>query len=96
MKNFTRIIEAPLITEKGTAMRQEDNKAVFKVDRDANKIEIKKAVEGLFNVHVEDVRTLRVKGKKKRWGRHEYKRPTWKKAIVKIRRGESIEVYEGV
>ncbi|MCD6571485.1 MAG: 50S ribosomal protein L23 [Deltaproteobacteria bacterium] len=96
MKDFTRMIESPLITEKGTTLRQEGNKIIFKVAKDANKVEIKKAVESLFNVHVEGVRTLIVKGKKKRWGRHEYKTSTWKKAIVKIRDGESIEIYEGV
>jgi large subunit ribosomal protein L23 len=96
MKNLKKIIQAPLVTEKGTSLRQEGNKVIFKVASDANKIEIKKAVEDLFNVHVESVRTLNVKGKTKRWGRHEYAKPGWKKAIVELKQGESIEIYEGV
>ncbi len=96
MKDSAKIIKAPLVTEKGTSLRQEGNKVIFKVAREANKIEIKKAIEGLFNVHVKSVRTLNVKGKVKRWGRHEYTRPGWKKAIVELKQGETIEIYEGV
>lgn len=96
MKDFTKIIQRPIITEKGTTLRQEGNNLIFAVNRDANKIEIKQAVENLFNVHVEDVKTMVVKGKTKRWGMHQYKRSAWKKAIVKLREGESIEFYEGV
>jgi large subunit ribosomal protein L23 len=96
MKDVTHIIERPIITEKGTMLRQEGNHVVFAVHKDANKIEIKKAVEDLFNVHVEDVKTMVVKGKSKRWGMHQYKRSTWKKAVVKLKAGESIEFYEGV
>lgn len=96
MKDFSQIIERPIITEKGTKLRQEGNHVVFGVRRDANKIEIKQAVEALFKVHVEDVQTMIVKGKQKRWGTHQYKRSDWKKAIVKLRDGESIEFYEGV
>jgi len=96
MKDFTTIIKKPLVTEKGTMLRQEDNQVIFSVGIDANKIEIKKAVEGLFKVHVEDVRTILMKGKIKRFGRHEYRRSNWKKAIVKLKKGDSIEIYEGV
>ena len=96
MKDFTQIIERPIITEKGTMLRQEGNQVVFSVNKNANKIEIKQAIENLFKVHVEDVKTMVMKGKKKRWGMHQYKRSTWKKAIVKLRDGESIEFYEGV
>ena len=96
MKDFTQIIQRPIITEKGTMLRDEGNHLVFVVDKEANKIEIKQAIEDLFNVHVEDVKTMVVKGKTKRWGMHQYKRSTWKKAIVKLREGESIEFYEGV
>ncbi|HHO74984.1 MAG TPA: 50S ribosomal protein L23 [Deltaproteobacteria bacterium] len=96
MKDLARILERPIITEKGTMLRQDANQLVFAVNRDANKIEIKKAIEDLFNVHVEDVRTIVVKGKKKRWGMHQYRRSTWKKAIVQLKAGESIEFYEGV
>lgn len=96
MKDITKIIERPIITEKGTMLRQDSNYVVFSVRGDANKIEIKQAVEDLFGVHVEGVQTMVVKGKKKRWGMHQYKRSTWKKAIVKLKEGESIEFYEGV
>ncbi|HOO39172.1 MAG TPA: 50S ribosomal protein L23 [Deltaproteobacteria bacterium] len=96
MKDFTQIIEKPIITEKGTMLRQDGNQLVFAVHKDANKIEIKQAIEDLFSVHVEDVKTMVVKGKTKRWGMHQYKRRAWKKAIVTLRQGESIEFYEGV
>ncbi len=96
MKDITKIIERPIITEKGTMLRQDSNYVVFSVRGDANKIEIKQAVEDLFGVHVEGVKTMVVKGKNKRWGAHQYKRSTWKKAIVKLKEGESIEFYEGV
>ncbi|MBN1637147.1 MAG: 50S ribosomal protein L23 [Deltaproteobacteria bacterium] len=96
MKNITRIIKYPVVTEKGTMLKQDNNQAVFAVSKDANKIEIKEAVETLFKVHVENVRTMGVKGKIKRYGRHEYQRSNWKKAVVTLREGESIEFYEGV
>ncbi len=96
MKDYTQIIKRPLITEKGTMLRDNANQVMFAVDGDANKIEIKKAVEALFNVHVEDVKTMNLLGKAKRHGQHSYKRSSWKKAIVKLKAGESIEFYEGV
>jgi large subunit ribosomal protein L23 len=96
MKDITTIIKRPIVTEKGTALRQEHNQVLFAVDKDANKIEIKHAVETLFNVHVEEVRTMNMNGKQKRFGMHGYKRSCWKKAVVTLRDGESIEFYEGV
>ncbi|MFY9397027.1 MAG: 50S ribosomal protein L23 [Desulfomonilia bacterium] len=96
MKDYTQIIKRPIVTEKGTALKQEQNQVLFAVARNANKIEIKKAVEELFSVHVEEVRTMNMSGKSKRYGMHAYKRPDWKKAIVTLRSGESIEFYEGV
>jgi len=69
---------------------------VFKVDRRANKQEIKEAVESLFNVHVERVNTLNFEGKKRRLGRRTGQRSDWKKAIVTLQEGESIEFFEGV
>jgi large subunit ribosomal protein L23 len=96
MKDYTQIIKRPLITEKGTMLRDSANQVMFAVDIDANKIEIKKAVEALFNVHVEDVKTMNLSGKSKRFGTHGYKRSSWKKAIVKLKAGETIEFYEGV
>jgi large subunit ribosomal protein L23 len=96
MKDFSQILKRPLITEKGTRLREKDNKVIFAVPRDANKVEIKHAVEEMFNVHVEGVKTMIVKGKTKRWGLHPYSRSDWKKAIVTLKKGETIAFYEGV
>ena len=96
MKDYTQIVQRPIVTEKGTALRQDHNQVLFAVDKDANKIEIKRAIETLFNVHVEDVRTMNMNGKVKRFGQHGYKRSNWKKAVVTLKAGESIEFYEGV
>ncbi|MGD0820707.1 MAG: 50S ribosomal protein L23 [Desulfomonilia bacterium] len=96
MKTASSILKRPLVTEKGTQLREKDNKVVFSVAKDANKIEIKQAVEELFNVHVEDVKTMVMKGKIKRWGYRPYQRSDWKKAIVTLKAGETIEFYEGV
>ncbi|NIA18845.1 MAG: 50S ribosomal protein L23, partial [Xanthomonadaceae bacterium] len=72
------------------------NQYAFAVDRQANKVEIKKAVETLFNVKVQGVRTLSVKGKEKRVGRNVGKRPDWKKAIVTLMPEQKIEFFEGM
>ena len=96
MKTASSILKRPLVTEKGTQLREKDNKVVFSVAKDANKIEIKQAVEELFNVHVEDVKTMVMKGKIKRWGYRPFQRSDWKKAIVTLKAGETIEFYEGV
>lgn len=85
------IILGPVITEKGTYMLGE-NKYVFKVPLNVNKIEIKKAVEKLFKVEVKKVRTMRIKGKIRKWrGKAVGKTPQWKKAIVKLKKGDTIE-----
>lgn len=96
MKTASSILKRPLVTEKGTQLREKDNKVVFSVAKDANKIEIKQAVEELFNVHVEDVKTMVMKGKIKRFGYRPFQRSDWKKAIVTLKAGETIEFYEGV
>ncbi len=96
MKDITEIIKSPIVTEKGTMLKEDGNKVLFAVDRNANKIEIRKAVEKLFGVKVEDVQTLNVKGKSKRYGRYDYRRSDWKKAIVTLKEGDSIEMIEGV
>ena len=85
-----------MITEKGTLLKSIGNQYLFHVDRRANKIEIKNAIEEIFNVQVTSVRTIRMPGKKKRMGRFEGKRPDWKKAVVTLKEGESIELFEGV
>lgn len=95
MKDARRIIRRPLITEKASTLREAYNQYTFEVDRSANKIEIKKAVEELFEVGVVNVRTLRIHGKVKRLGRFQGKRPDRKKAIVTLREGDLIELYEG-
>jgi len=96
MKDITTILKKPLITEKGTMLKESGNKVLFAVDKNANKIEIKDAVERLYKVHVMDVKTMVVKGKAKRFGRHAYQRPDWKKAVVTLKDGDTIEFYEGV
>jgi large subunit ribosomal protein L23 len=88
------VILEPVITEKGTKAKEGD-KYLFKVSRKANKRQIKRAVEEIFQVKVEAVNTQLVKGKTKRLGRFEGKRADWKKAIVKLKEG-NIELFEGV
>ena len=90
------VIKKPLITEKATLARDEANKYAFEVDRRANKIEIEKAVEKLFKVKVLTVRTMNVAGKKKRVGRIVGRKSDWKKAIVTLAPGQTIEVFEKV
>jgi large subunit ribosomal protein L23 len=90
------IIERPLLTEKSVAGAG-IGKYTFRVRKSANKIEIGKAVEKVFNVKVDGVNTMIVKGKKKRLGRHpEGKTADWKKAIVTLKPGYKIEVFEGM
>jgi large subunit ribosomal protein L23 len=95
MKEPHNIIIRPLITEKTTQQKEDNHQYVFEVYRDANKIEIKSAIEQLFKVKVLKVRTINVIGKVKRVGRKYGKRPDWKKAIVTLREGDRIEFFEG-
>jgi len=90
------ILLQPLLTEKITALRESANKVGFLVRRDANRIQIKRAVEAALKVRVERVNVLTVKGKTKRLGRFSGKRPDWKKAIVTLKKGEKLELYESV
>ena len=96
MDNIYQIIKAPHITEKGSLQKEFHNQIAFKVDRRANKVEIRRAVETLFKTKVLHVRTVNMRGKKRRLGKNIGKRPDWKKAIVKLAPGESIEFFEGV
>jgi large subunit ribosomal protein L23 len=96
MKDPRQIIQKPIITEKSTIERELTNIVTFSVDPRANKIEIKSAVESLFDVKVLEVRTSRVRGKKRRVGRFQGYRSSWKKARVRLRDGDSIEFFEGV
>ncbi len=96
MKSQYDVLLGPLLTEKGTLLKEKDNKVLFKVARDANKIEIKKVVEEVFKVKVDRVTTINCKGKKKRLGRFEGKRHDWKKAMVTLKKGEKLDFIEGV
>jgi large subunit ribosomal protein L23 len=96
MNQFGRIIKQAIVSEKGTIMRDESNRYVFKVNPSANKIEIKNAIEKAFSVKVLDVKTMNMKGKTKRLGRFEGKRSSWKKAIVRLKEGDSIDIFENV
>lgn len=96
MKDARSIVRKALITEKGTALREVRNQYFFEVARDANKIEIKRAVEAIFNVKVKGVQTLQIRGKVKRQGRFSGKRPDWKKAIVTLLPDHKIELFEQI
>jgi large subunit ribosomal protein L23 len=91
-----QVIKEPHIAEKGNLQKELYNQITFKVDKRANKIEIRKAVEILFKKKVLEVKTINMKGKKRRVGRNIGKKPDWKKAIVKLAPGENIEFFEGM
>ncbi len=93
--NQYEIVKRPLITEKGSIQKEVNNQLSFEVDRKANRVEIRQAVEKIFNVRVVKVRTMQMKGKVKRVGRTLGKRRDWKKAIVTLAGGENIEFFEG-
>ena len=96
MKGTTHsILKRPVVTEKSTALREEENQYAFEVALDANKIEIRRAVESNFGVRVLDVRTQVVRGKMKRFRRGFGKKPNWKKAVVTLREGDVIDFFEG-
>ena len=90
------VLVRPLLTEKITAMRESGNKVGFVVRAEANRIQIKRAVESALKVRVERVNILNVMGKTKRLGRFAGKKPDWKKAIVTLKEGEKLEMYESV
>ncbi len=92
MKPIYEIIKRPLLTEKGTALQDEHNIYCFEVGMGANKVEIKAAIEELFDVKVESVRTLIVRGKEKRFGRQVGRRPNWKKAYVKVKGDKTLDL----
>jgi len=89
------IILRPVITEKTSIQKEENRQITFEVARRANRVAIKRAVESIFSVNVDEVRTMQVKGKFKRRGRILGKRKDWKKAIVTLAAGERIEFFEG-
>jgi len=96
MSNRKRIVRRPLITERASTLQEESGKYLFEVCGDANKIEIRQAVEKMFDVEVVKVNTVSVQGKVKRLGRFQGLRSNWKKAIVTLAEGQSIDYFEGV
>ena len=90
------IVIRPMITEKSTRMQEGSNQVVFRVAKDANKVEIRKAVEQLFGVRVVAVKTQRTPSRSRRVGQNVGRRPSWKKAIVRLREGDRIEGLGGV
>ncbi len=93
MKSRYQIIRRPIITEKGLAKKDAERTLCFEVDPHANKVEIKSAVEQIFKVKVESVRTSKFEGKLRRQGRFQGYRPEWKKAYVKLMEGEKMPEY---
>ena len=94
--NLHEILRKPLVTEKSNIGREEANLVTFAVDPRANKHEIKRAVESLFDVNVIEVRTMRMPRKTRRVGKFIGRKPEWKKALVQLAEGQSIEFFEGV
>ena len=94
--NLQNVIIQPLLTEKGQSLQEQQNQVLFRVAMNANKIEIRKAVERLFDVKVLSVRTQVVRGKNSRQRQIQGKKANWKKAIVSLADGESIEFFEGI
>ena len=95
MKNVHTIIKKPLFTEKGAQLKDSENKVLIEVAKDANKLDIKRAVEEIFKVKVEKVSTITTNGKWKKYGKSIGKRPDRKKAIVTLKKGEKLDFIEG-
>lgn len=93
MKTSYDVLIGPLLTEKGAMLKDKQNKALFRVAKGANKIEIKKAVEVIFKVKVDHVATVNCKGKMKRMGKYEGKRSDWKKAVVSLKKRRKAGFY---
>ncbi|MDX9690811.1 MAG: 50S ribosomal protein L23 [Acholeplasmataceae bacterium] len=93
MTKYYDIIKAPIITEQSTKLIESDNKYTFKVDRKANKVEIKKAIETIFKVNVLSVNTVNVLPKFKRMGKYEGYKSAYKKAVVKLAEGQKIDAF---
>jgi large subunit ribosomal protein L23 len=96
MRNVSEILVKPLVTEKSHAQLDRHGAYTFVVANDANKIEIADAIEKQFNVKVKDVRTMRYAGKTKRMGKWVGRKAAWKKAVVTLAEGDTIEIFEGV
>lgn len=96
MSNSSQVIKRPIITEKGTVLREVNSQYVFEVALKSNKNQIKEALKRLFDVDATEVRTSVVRGKYVRVGRSRGKKSNWKKAIVTLKEGQSIELFDGV
>ena len=96
MKDPRTIVRKALITEKGTVQREVRNVYTFEVARDANKIEIQRAIESIFRVKVAEVRTMQMRGKEKRMGRFAGRRNDWKKALITLQPDQKIELFEQI
>lgn len=96
MRDPRSVVRRALITEKGTVLREVRNQYLFEVERDANKIDIKRAVEAIFHVKVASVRTQQMLGKVRRQGRFVGKRSDWKKAIVTLKPDQKIDLFEQI
>ena len=94
--NAYSVIKRPIVTEKTSIQKENDNQITFEVDKGANRVQIRKAVEEIFKVQVIGVRTAHVRGKIKQRGRIIGKRRDWKKAVVKLTPGQRIDFFEGV
>jgi len=94
--NVHDVIRRPLVTEKSTMAREMGNVVSLAVDPRASKYDIQRAVETLFDVKVESVRTMRMAPKLRRVGKNQGRKPEWKKALVRLAEGQSIEFFEGV
>ena len=93
-KEIHRIIKRPVFSEKSMTLKENLNQVTFEVDRDANKLEIRAAIEGLLGAKVEAVNTMIVRGKSKRMGRFSGRRANWKKAIVTLAEGASVAAFD--
>ena len=96
MDNLYKILRRPITTERSMIFKDMHNKYVFEVDRQVNKNDIKKAVEEIFKVKVQKVNTMNFLGKTKRFRNKTGKRSNWKKAIVSLQEGYTIELFEGI
>lgn len=96
MMDIYQVIKEPHITEKANIQKEGTNQITFKVHKKANKVEIKQAVETFFKTKVLDVRTMNVRGKRRRMGKTVGKKSDWKKAVVRLAPGENIEFFEGM
>ncbi len=96
MMDIYQVIKEPRITEKSNIQKEDTNQVTFKVHKKANKVEIRQAVETFFKTKVLDVRTMNVRGKRRRMGKTVGKKSDWKKAVVRLAPGENIEFFEGM